>query len=232
MIKDTDSTVFNVGADCIVNTINCVGFMGKGLALEFALRFPELEQDYVEACKKKVIHTGQVYFHEIDGQKIINFPTKFHFKYPSKMEWIEQGLDYFLAHYKAWGIQSVAFPLLGAGNGGLDPKVVEQTMRERLALADIDVYICHSKLLEGKELEMVAAFQSASIMDLKKQIRLNAKQCAALQQGQTTIRRFVDISKLEGIGTETYKALFQLFYREKKQSYEQLSLFPDPSLAS
>ena len=125
MIKVTDSTVFNTNADCIVNTINCVGVMGRGIALEFALRYPELENQYIEQCQNKQIHTGKVYFYEIDGQKIINFPTKFHFKYPSEIEWIEQGLKYFVDNYEGWNIKSIAFPLLGASNGGLDPKEVE-----------------------------------------------------------------------------------------------------------
>ena len=141
MITFTDSTVFNTNADCIVNTINCVSFMGKGLALEFALRYPELEKIYKEECNNNKIHTGCVYFYEINGQKIINFPTKYHFKYPSKIEWIEQGLKYFVNNYKKWGIKSIAFPLLGTSNGGLNQKEVEEIMVKYLSTIDIDVYI-------------------------------------------------------------------------------------------
>jgi len=78
MIIKTNSTVFNVNADCIVNTINCDGFMGKGLALEFSLRYPKLNKIYQDQAKRKELHTGKVYFYEIDGQKMINFPTKYH----------------------------------------------------------------------------------------------------------------------------------------------------------
>lgn len=225
MIKITDSTVFNTGADCIVNTINCVGFMGKGIALEFALRYPKLEELYVEECHNKQIHTGRVYFYEIDGQKIINFPTKFHFKYPSQIEWIEQGLKYFVENYKRWNIKSIAFPILGANNGGLDPIEIEQLMINYLSSLDIDVYICHSKLLEGKELEMVNSFNNTSINDIKKHVRLTAKQCDALEMNKNKINRFIDISKIEGIGTDTYKALFRLFYTSDIHGGEQMLLF-------
>ena len=224
MVWITDSTVFNVNADCIVNTVNCVGFMGKGIALEFALRYPKLEEQYVEQCKAHKIHTGTLYFYNIDGQKIINFPTKFHFKNPSQIEWIEQGLRYFVDNYKRWGIKSAAFPLLGANNGGLDPKEVEDLMVKCLNFLDIDIYICHSKLLEGKELEMVNEFKETSIEEIKDHVRLNSKQKTMLKNNQTKINRFIDISNIQSIGIETYKSLFRLFYFGQNQS-AQLSLF-------
>lgn len=225
MIKCTESTVFNTGADCIVNTINCVGVMGRGIALEFALRYPKLEEQYIEGCHKKVIHTGRVYFYEIDGQKIINFPTKFHFKYPSQIEWIEQGLDYFVHNYKNWHIKSVAFPLLGASNGGLDPEEIEQLMKKYLSSLDIDVYICYSKLVEGKELEMIDAFKKLNISDLKKNMRLTEKQIKALKKLQNNINRFTDILYSDGIGIDTYKSIFRLLYCGEFHGSEQISLF-------
>ena len=225
MIKITNSTVFNTGADCIVNTINCVGFMGKGIALEFALRYPQLKEQYIKECRKKQIHTGRVYFYDINGQKIINFPTKFHFKYPSQIEWIEQGLDYFVDNYKNWDIKSIAFPILGAMNGGLNPKEVEQIMIKYLSPLDIDVYICHSRLLEGKELEMLTAFKEMPVDEIKKHVRLTSKQCSEIEKNQKTIKRFFDILDIDGIGIDTYTAIFNLFYRADIHGDEQLSLF-------
>lgn len=225
MLKVTESTVFNTGADCIVNTINCVGFMGKGIALEFALRYPKLEEAYISDCKKRLIHTGQVYFYEIDGQKIINFPTKFHFKYPSQMIWIEQGLEYFVNNYKKWGIKSVAFPLLGANNGGLNKAEVEELMQKYLSSLDIDVYICHSTLLEGKELEMVNKFRDLDFYELRKYVRLSDKQLSALKSLQPNIRRFVNILETDGIGITKYKEIFQLLYNGNIEFSKQCSLF-------
>ena len=226
MIIRTDSTVFNTNADCIVNTINCVSFMGKGLALEFALRYPELERIYKEQCARKQIHTGIVYFYNINGQKIINFPTKFHFKYPSKIEWIEQGLVYFINNYKNWNIKSVAFPILGASNGGLNPIEVESLMIKYLSQLDIDVYICKSKLVEGKEKDMVDAFKTTDIDDLSKIVKLNTKQIDNLKRNQQSIVKFHQISEIEGIGAVTYKSIFDYYYNnhnvEKKAV--QLSL--------
>ena len=172
-----------------------------------------------------MIHTGCVYFYEIDGQKIINFPTKFHFKYPSQIEWIEQGLKYFLANYKKWNIKSIAFPILGASNGGLNSQAVEELMIKYLSSLDIDVYICYSKLLEGKELSMLKAFKDSSIFEISKQVRLTTKQMNELESNQGKIQRFADIYNIKGIGIGTYKALFELFYSEKPIQEKQISLF-------
>ena len=225
MIKIVDSTIFNANAECIVNTINCVGVMGKGLALEFALRYPKLEEKYIEECNKKLIHTGKVYFYNIDGQKIINFPTKYHFKYPSKIEWISDGLQYFVDNYKKWNLKSIAFPLLGASNGGLDPKVVQDLMIRYLSKVDIDVYICRSILNEGKELEMVKTFKETPTLEIKQHVRLNSKQVMAIDRNKNKVNRFFDIARIDGIGIETYKSLFRFFYDNNLKREEQLSLF-------
>ena len=78
----------------IVNTINCVGVMGKGIALVFKLRYPEMFDKYQELCKSKMIGIGKLWLYKTSEspQWVLNFPTKFHWKYPSKMEYIEKGL--------------------------------------------------------------------------------------------------------------------------------------------
>ena len=144
MIYETNYTVFEVDAKCIVNTANCDGFMGKGLALEFALRYPILEKAYIEQCKAKEIQVGKVYLYRLKDKDIINFPTKLHYQYPSKLMWIEEGLKYFKSKYKERNITSIAFPLLGGSNGGLDKDVVTNLMRKYLQDLDIKVYICKS----------------------------------------------------------------------------------------
>ena len=141
------------------------------------------------------------------------------------MEWIEEGLKYFIENYKQWGLNSVAFPLLGASNGGLNPKEVEQVMIKWLSKLDIDVYICRSKLIEGKELEMINSFKETPIEELKKYVRLTKKQITSLENEQSKIVRFVDISKIKDIGVETYKSIFRLYYDGKIEFNKQLSLF-------
>ena len=133
MIEYVDTTVFNANAQTIVNTINCVGVMGNGLALEFRLRYPEMYDHYVEQCKQKKVQIGKPYlYREYVTPWILNFPTKKHWKYPSKIQWIEQGLKYFVANYKHGGIKSIAFPKLGCNHGDLDWNDVKSLMEKHL----------------------------------------------------------------------------------------------------
>lgn len=222
MIRIIDENVFDSKAECIINTVNCVGFMGKGLAFEFALRYPELEQKYIDQCKRHIVHTGILYFYEVNGQKIINFPTKFHFKYPSKIEWIEQGLDYFVANYKRWNIKSVAFPLLGARNGGLNPREVIELMKRKLEKVDIEVFICLNKKPDSLSLLLLSRLQKCNIYSMAKELKLNAKQINVLVAAKDKIKNFHEIADLPSIGSETYKKIFNFLQNDNG---EQILLF-------
>lgn len=112
-------------AQTIVNTVNCVGVMGKGIALEFRKRFPDMFRDYEQRCERGEVRLGEPYLYKtLFGQQIVNFPTKEHWKSVSKIRDIEEGLDYLLKHHEQWGITSIAIPPLGCGNGQLEWKVV------------------------------------------------------------------------------------------------------------
>jgi O-acetyl-ADP-ribose deacetylase (regulator of RNase III)/uncharacterized protein YwgA len=129
-------------AQTLVNTVNCVGIMGKGIALEFKKRFPEMFKDYEERCERKEIRVGQpCLYKSLFGQQIVNFPTKEHWKSISKVSDVEIGLDYLLAHYKSWGITSIAIPPLGCGNGQLEWKVVGPLIYKKIKQMDIPVEI-------------------------------------------------------------------------------------------
>jgi O-acetyl-ADP-ribose deacetylase (regulator of RNase III)/uncharacterized protein YwgA len=126
----------------LVNTVNCVGIMGKGIALEFKNRFPEMFKDYEQRCNRKEIRVGQPYLYKsLFDQQVVNFPTKEHWKSVSKVSDIENGLDYLLAHYKRWGITSIAIPPLGCGNGQLEWRVVGPLIYKRAKQMDIPVEI-------------------------------------------------------------------------------------------
>lgn len=121
MFKALIGDLFASEAQTLVNTVNCVGVMGKGVALEFKKRFPALFDDYAARCARKEVRLGEPYlFRGTDGKWVLNFPTKGHWRSPSKLSDIERGLDHFLQHYEGWGIESIAFPPLGCGNGGLE----------------------------------------------------------------------------------------------------------------
>lgn len=141
MIKFTQGDIFESKSQTIVATVNCVGIMGKGLAKEFRLRFPDMYQDYVRACKKGELQSGRLLYYKDLQHSIICFPTKDNWKGPSKYEFIEAGLKTFVEKYKEWGITSIAFPPLGCGLGGLDWKKVRELIVKYLGPLPIDVEI-------------------------------------------------------------------------------------------
>lgn len=142
-VKQINGNIFNSKCQTIVNTVNCVGVMGKGIALVHKLRYPNMYEEYREHCKNKLIKTGTLWLYnkQQNAPWILSFPTKFHWKYPSKIEWVEQGLQKFVETYEKKGITSIAFPLLGTHNGGLDTKEVRNLMNKYLEKCHIDIEI-------------------------------------------------------------------------------------------
>jgi uncharacterized protein YwgA/O-acetyl-ADP-ribose deacetylase (regulator of RNase III) len=124
-VKVIKGDIFHSGAQTLVNTVNCVGVMGKGLALEFKKRYPGMYQDYLQRCKKGKVKLGEPYlFRQLEPPNILNFPTKGHWRSVSHLHNIISGLDYLEQHYKEWGIKSIAIPSLGCQQGHLDWSVV------------------------------------------------------------------------------------------------------------
>lgn len=142
MITYVQGDLFKSNAQVLTNTVNTVGVMGKGVALEFKKRFPVMFEDYKRLCETGGVKPGVPYLWENDEVQILNFPTKRHWKNQSRLEDIEAGLQYLAQHYGEMGIQSLAMPPLGCGLGGLDWKdvrlLIEKYLREPL---DLDVYV-------------------------------------------------------------------------------------------
>jgi len=140
MIKVLMGNLLESKAQTLVNTVNCVGVMGKGIALQFKAQFPDMFKDYVTACERKEIRPGKPYlYRKLIPPWILNFPTKDHWRSVSRMEDIIQGLKYLLKNYNEWGIKSLAVPPLGCGHGQLDWKVVGPTLYRYLSQLDIPV---------------------------------------------------------------------------------------------
>ncbi len=126
----------------LVNTVNCVGIMGKGIALEFKNRFPDMFKDYVKRCDRHEVHLGEPYVYKtLFGPQVVNFPTKDHWKSLSRISDVRRGVDYLLKHYKQWGITSIAIPPLGCGNGQLEWKVVGPLIYQAAKEMDVSVEI-------------------------------------------------------------------------------------------
>jgi O-acetyl-ADP-ribose deacetylase (regulator of RNase III) len=133
--------IFDSKAQVIVNTVNCKGVMGKGLALALKQRFPDMFAIYQQECKAGKLPIGRPALYCRSTPWILNFPTKDHWRFPSKIEYLEKGLQFIVSNYKKAGIKSIAFPKLGALNGKLLWDEVGPLMAEYLSQLDIDVYI-------------------------------------------------------------------------------------------
>ena len=143
MFKALIGNLFTSRAQTLVNTVNCVGIMGKGVAMEFKKAYPAMFEDYAERCERGQVRLGEPYlYHDLSGAMIVNFPTKDHWRSSSRLADIARGLDYFVAHAGEWGIESVAFPPLGCGNGGLEWSEVGPLIYSKLrhAAYSVEVY--------------------------------------------------------------------------------------------
>ncbi len=143
MITFTHGNLLEARAEALVNTVNTVGVMGKGIAPMFKERFPENFRRYAAACKAKEVQTGKMFVTEVselDGPRwIVNFPTKQHWRGDSRMEWIIEGLQDLRRFLIRHQIKSVAIPPLGAGNGGLPWPAVRTQIQT--ALGDLSAEI-------------------------------------------------------------------------------------------
>jgi len=146
MIHYQKGNLLESEAEALVNTINTVGVMGKGIALQFKNMFPNNFKIYAQACKNKEVKVGQLFVTEEDallsGKKIIiNFPTKTNWRLPSEYKYIESGLTELVKVIMEKNINSIAIPPLGSGNGGLDWNKVKQILEKYLSEVDCDIHI-------------------------------------------------------------------------------------------
>jgi O-acetyl-ADP-ribose deacetylase (regulator of RNase III) len=141
--------LFDEPAEALVNTVNCVGVMGKGVALEFKRRWPENFRGYKRLCEGKLLRPGSLYVHElsdlfggVEPRFVINLPTKDHWRGQSKLEYVESGLQALVEALKRHRISSVALPPLGCGNGGLSWEDVRPLIEKHLrGLSDVRVTV-------------------------------------------------------------------------------------------
>jgi O-acetyl-ADP-ribose deacetylase (regulator of RNase III) len=150
MIEFTSGDILKDESEAIVNTVNCVGVMGRGIALQFKNTWPENFKAYEAACKRQEVQPGRMFIFDTERltfpRYIINFPTKRHWKGKSRMEDIESGLVALSSELRGRGIRSVAIPPLGSGLGGLDWNYVRPRIEAALKdLADVRVRIYEPK---------------------------------------------------------------------------------------
>ena len=142
MITYSNSDLFLSPGQALVNTVNTVGVMGKGIAKDFKSIYPEMFMEYQAACESGTFSIGSLLYYRSRNKVVVNLPTKRHWRGPSRVEYVETGLQAFVASYRSEGVTSVAFPQLGCGNGELDwESEVRPLMVQYLGPLPIPVYI-------------------------------------------------------------------------------------------
>ena len=140
MLIYVECNLFQSSANVLVNPVNTVGVMGKGIAKDFKRIYPEMFREYQLLCKNKQFSVGQLFLYKTSDKWILNFPTKTTWRGKSRIEYIEAGLEKFVATYQANEITSIAFPQLGCGHGGLDWENQVRPIMERY-LKDLSIMI-------------------------------------------------------------------------------------------
>ena len=157
MIAYAKGNLLKADAEALVNTVNTVGVMGKGIALQFKRKFPENFKAYKQACDKEEVEIGRMFVFSFDRltnpRYIINFPTKNHWREESRLEYVREGLDALVGEVRDLKIHSIAVPPLGCGNGGLDwESEVRPLMEDAFAqIPDVAVYAYEPTLATDTE---------------------------------------------------------------------------------
>jgi len=213
-ITHIKGNIFNTKCQTIVNTVNCVGVMGKGIALVHKLRYPQMYLEYKDHCKEKLIRIGSLWLYskQQNAPWILNFPTKFHWKYPSKLEWVEQGLIKFVETYEQKKITSIAFPLLGTHNGGLDTETVKNLMNEHLRTCSIDIEIydydpnAKDDLFENFKTKWL----SLDLLNISKETGIQPQYARKISEiiNSGEIKSMIALANYDGIGEKTLEKAF------------------------
>lgn len=205
--------IFTSSCQTLVNTVNCVGVMGAGIALECRLRYPEMYEKYLQLCKNGYLDVGLLWLYKGPERWILNFPTKKNWKQPSRETYLHIGLQKFVDTYAERGINSIAFPLLGADKGGIPKKVSQEIMLEYLADIDIPVEIYHYDARARDEvflrfrrwLEETGPDEAGKLTGIRK------PQMRALLAGvrNDKVRQVNQLLGIQGIGIATVEKVFR-----------------------
>ncbi|OJF94697.1 macro domain-containing protein [Alkalibacterium sp. 20] len=150
MLLYVKQDIFESPAQVIVNTVNTVGVMGKGIAKKYKQLYPDMYKQYREYCEQGLLDIGKLWLYKDENKWILNFPTKKHWRNPSKIDYIEKGLKKFVSTYEEKGIYSISFPQLGTGNGGLDWETeVKPLVDKYLKNLPIDIFV---HIVDGSEI--------------------------------------------------------------------------------
>lgn len=214
MLNVVTGNIFTSSAKTLVNTVNCVGVMGAGLALECRLRYPEMFARYQLLCEQGRLGLGDLWLYKSSERWILNFPTKFHWRDKSKESSLQAGLKKFVASYREKNMESVAFPLLGGQHGGLPEERILNIMGEALSVCDIPitVYRYDASAQDDVFTLFKSIFLSADIGLIKDVSGLGTQKIMLLRAAleKPEICQLNQLASCYGIGDKTLEKSFML----------------------
>jgi len=223
-----DGNIFTTNCQTLVNTINCVGVMGAGIALECRLRYPDMHNEYISLCERRRIDIGSLWLYKSPDRWILNFPTKRHWKDPSREEYLHAGLRKFMDTYEEEQIESIAFPLLGAQHGGIDSETSQDIMESYLCncVIPVEIYRYDPEApddLFDKFCDLVKTHEIDEVSQstgLRRDFVIKIRE--ALENPQ--ICQLNRLASVDGIGIRTLERVFRYVCSKdpaKQQQYQQ-----------
>ena len=225
-IKEIAGNILDTNCQTIVNTVTCVGIMGKGIALEFRYRYPDMFKAYEILCKEEKIKPGLLFLWEESKPWILNFPTKNHWKDPSKIDYIKSGLEYFADNYVRLSITSIAFPRLGTTSGGLNWKDVKQLMYEHLEpLENIEIEI-YKYNPNAKDMLFDKLYDKIKYFEIDEYVRhldLSQERATLLKKSidEGKIHTMFQLQQVKGLGNKSISKIYLFMQYNSELSKER-----------
>jgi len=216
-MKIVSKNIFDSKCECIVNTVNTVGAMGAGLALEYRLRVPRMYQQYVDKCKRNEIEIGKYWIYsDMDRlcKKILNFPTKKHFIHKSKHEYLFEGLLYFRENYMKDNITSIAFPILGSRQGKLNRDNVLLIMRDLLDGLPIDIEICENRYPDKFTITVKNLLESMPVEEISNEFRIYPKTAEKLKNQLPNVKYLSEIVTFNIVSVRAAEMIYDYSFRK------------------
>lgn len=239
MLKIVKGNIFTSDCQTLVNTVNCVGVMGAGIALEFKLRYPTMFDLYVEQCQNRMFDIGKLWLYKPRAHEpkhwVLNFPTKKDWKHPSRKAYLIRGLQNFVETYKRRGIESIAFPILGAQNGRILESSSVGIMASYLYKCDINITIYRYDPEAEDDLyqQFKQQFESRTDEGIASETGLHLDRIASMRHalGRPDMRTLSRLASDKDIGGKTvekvFKCLLYPFPKAQPCQDSQMDFFRD-----
>lgn len=239
MLRVVRGNIFASRCHVLVNAVNCVGVMNAGVALEFRLRYPEMFARYADLCRSGALDIGDLWYYDEPterepGRGVLNFPTKKHWKDPSREEYLREGLKRFLGSYEDMGIESAAFPVLGSGGGGIHEGRSVEIMTGHLydCGVDIEIYV-HDPAAEDDLFPVLKRMlASGTDAQIARETGLRAERVSAIRgilanRSRLHMRNVGRVASARGIGERTVERIYEILVGRMRIGEEALSRLGD-----